>query len=314
MHILITGSKGLIGSELKKTLQSMGLDVIGIDKRYPIDHTEHGDILNHSHLTSLTESIQGIIHLGAISRVIDGEKYPELCWKTNVEGTGNIIEMAKASLLKPWIIYASSREVYGQQKSLPVKESDTLSPVNLYGESKCKGEELILNASKNGLVTAILRFSNVFGSVQDHPDRVIPAFCRAAATGTSIRIDGRENVFDFTCLEDVVYGIISMIHLILKTKQSIPPVHLTSGIGKSLEEVAAIACKASSHFITVVDAPSRSFDVSKFYGDTSRAKELLRWKASMPVEEGMKRLISKYEFLLDATPNDRCLKTCASSS
>lgn len=301
MRILITGSKGLIGSALKRALENLCITVVGMDNRYPIDHPEHGDILNSSSLLALTQNIDGIVHLGAVSRVIDGEKHPELCWKTNVEGTANIIETAQSSFIKPWIIYASSREVYGQPKTLPVKECTALAPVNIYGESKLKGEELITNASKRGLTTAILRFSNVFGSVHDYADRVIPAFCRAAATGSSIRVDGRENVFDFTCLEDVVHGILSLIRIISKTKMSIHPIHLTSGIGKSLQNVADIAAQASPYEIEIFEGPSRSFDVSQFYGDPTRAREILHWKTSIPVEEGMQRLISQYQMLFHAT-------------
>ncbi len=294
MKILITGSKGLIGSALARSLSHIGIEVLELDLRYDQEDPNYGDILNGEDVFSKVSQVDGVVHLAAISRVIDGEKKPQLCWKTNVEGTENIIRASAAAEKKPWIIYASSREVYGEQKELPVKESATLKPVNIYGESKFAAEKKIEEAQQRGLVATIVRFSNVYGSIHDHPDRVIPAFCRASALGTTIRVDGRENSFDFTYLDDVIQGLISLILLIAARKTSFDPIHFTRGVGVTLEQAAAIAQKASQFPISIVEGPSRSFDVSSFYGDTSRASELLRWHAAVSIEEGMNRLIHQF--------------------
>ena len=288
MKILITGSSGLIGSALKIALESLQIDVV------EFDISRSKDILDANLLFSEMEHVDGVVHLAAVSRVIDGEKKPKLCWKTNVEGTRNVAEAALASSKQPWVIYASSREVYGEQKELPVKESAPLRPVNIYGESKLEAENMIALAQAKGLTASIVRFSNVFGSVNDHPDRVVPAFCRAAAEGSNLRVDGSNNMFDFTYLEDVVQGVISLIRLLTRTKESLPPIHLTSGTGVTLGEIAQIAQEASYYPISIIEKPSRSFDVSRFYGDTSRAKAILNWQARVPVQEGMHRLINQF--------------------
>ena len=294
MKILITGSKGLIGSALKSSLMNLGIEVLGLDLKHEQGDPSFGNILDANTVFSKVSQVDGIVHLAAVSRVIDGEKMPQLCWKTNVEGTENIIETAIASEKKPWIIYASSREVYGEQKELPVKESTPLNPVNIYGESKFAAEKKIEESQQTGLAAVIVRFSNVYGSIHDHPDRVIPAFCRASALGSSIRVDGRENTFDFTYLDDVIQGLISLILLISARKTSLYPIHFTRGMGVTLEEIAAIAQRASEFPISIVEGPSRSFDVSCFYGDPSRAKEVLRWHACVSIEEGMSRLIHQF--------------------
>ncbi len=140
MQILITGSKGLIGTALKYTLRSLGFEILGVDNQFDHDHPEYGDILSTSCLFSAAKNVEGIVHLAAISRVIFAEKNPDLCWKTNVEGTKNVLDAAISSTKKPWILYASSREVYGQQKKLPVAECAPLNSVNIYGESKIEAE------------------------------------------------------------------------------------------------------------------------------------------------------------------------------
>ncbi len=294
MRILITGSKGLIGSALKQALQLLNIEVIGIDIRVDEQEAEYGNILNKNDLLPLASLVDGIVHLAAVSRVIDGEKNPELCWATNVVGTRNIVDAALLSRKKPWVLYASSREVYGQPRSFPVSELAPLTPVNIYGKSKRAAEQIIEQADARGLKAAIVRFSNVFGSVHDHVDRVIPAFCRAAAEGSNIRVDGNDNLFDFTYLEDVIQGILSLMHLLSQNESSPPPIHLVSGIPTSLGQIARIAQKTSHFPLHILEGVPRSFDVSRFWGDTSRAQEMLNWKACVTVEEGMHRLINQY--------------------
>ena len=301
MRILITGSKGLIGTALRRTLEHLHIDVIGLDKKFDVKHPDYGDILHADKLFPIAEEVDGIVHLAAVSRVIDGEKNPQLCWETNVEGTRNIIESSLASKKKPWLLYASSREIYGQQKDFPVKETATPAPMNIYGKSKLEAEQMIHRADQRKLRTAIVRFSNVFGSIHDYQDRVVPAFCHAAVVGSDIRVDGKDHLFDFTYLEDIIQGILSLIRLLVQKKESLPSVHLTRGVAVSLSQIAEIARQASHHSLKIVEGVARTFDVSKFWGDTSRAKNLLNWKAGISVEEGMHRLINQYRISLEAS-------------
>ncbi|HVW99309.1 MAG TPA: SDR family oxidoreductase, partial [Candidatus Babeliaceae bacterium] len=249
MRILITGSKGLIGSALKHALELLNIDISGVDIRASEEDPEYGNILNREFLLSKVDQVDGIVHLAAVSRVIQGERNPELCWLTNVEGTRYIVDAAFLSDKKPWVLYASSREVYGQPKDFPVTESTPLNPINIYGRSKHEGEKIIQKASQMGLATSIVRFSNVYGSVRDYPDRVIPAFCRAAAEGSVIRVEGSQNIFDFTHLEDVIQGILALIRLFIQERVSLPPIQLTSGRPMSLGQIAEIAQQASHHSI-----------------------------------------------------------------
>jgi len=130
--ILITGAAGLIGSILSENLKHQGYDVIDCDIRFhdnPLDFASK-DII------SLLEECKGIIHLAGIARVIHGEKYPELCKEINVNSTMQLLEVYKNLKNKPWLIYGSSREVYGQQEKLPVHENANFKPVNIYAECK----------------------------------------------------------------------------------------------------------------------------------------------------------------------------------
>jgi nucleoside-diphosphate-sugar epimerase len=224
-----------------------------------------------------------------------GEKDPEHCWQTNVVGTENIVKAAKVSPLKPWILYASSREIYGQKKDLPVKIDAEYEPLNIYARSKVAAEKEILQARKPGLCTAIIRYSSVYGSVDDHETRVVPAFCRAATNGDHLRIDGLDNTLDFTHVDDVVKGTIAVINKLEGGDNALPPLHLTTGVPTTLLQLAKLASDAAGRELNFIKASSRSYDVAKFYGDTAKTTQLLGWKAKIPVKQGVYDLVQLFK-------------------
>ena len=140
-RILITGSSGLVGSALSVGLEEAGAGLSLLDVR--AEGTSRGDVREAARVREALEGCDGVIHLAAISRVIWGEQRPEECWDVNVNGVRNVLEAAACAGSKPWVIFASSREVYGQPSSLPACEETPLAPVNVYGRAKVRGEELV---------------------------------------------------------------------------------------------------------------------------------------------------------------------------
>ncbi len=295
MRILITGGLGLIGKCLSQSLRQAGVDVEILDKRGTPTSGTLGDVCNVGQLRSRMARCAGVVHLAAVSRVIWGERDPATCWEVNVKGTQNVLAAAfeQSRNGRPWVISASSREVYGQPDRLPVQEDASLSPINVYGRSKAAAEGLLAAARDAGLRTAVVRFSNVFGDIDDHPDRVVPAFSRAAANGDSMRVDGKDNVFDFTWLADVCGGLTTLCHM-MREAEGPPPIHFVSGRATSLMELAQLARRAAGGSSSVVLSPPRSFDVDRFVGDPRRAEQLLGWRAETTVEQGVSRLVHAF--------------------
>ena len=292
-RLLITGSKGLIGTALKDVMLTLNWELIDFDLNS--QENLQKDTRNLCDLSKLVSECDGVVHLAAISRVIHGEKFPTDCMATNVGGTANVLKAISDSRSKPWIIFGSSREVYGQSTILPVTEEAQLAPVNVYGKSKIMGEELVNSARKNAkLRTCIVRFSNVYGSTDDHEDRVVPAFCRAAAFGNQIRVDGLINTFDFTHIDDVSRGISLLVQKMDALDTSHQDIHFVSGIGTTLGELASLATKLARKEVSVVEATSRTFDVSSFVGDPKRAEKVLGWRHETTLMEGMKKLIAQF--------------------
>ena len=289
--LLLTGSEGLIGRCLAEYFHRHAISFKPFDLRLPSCHNGRGDILDKVAVKKALEGCSGVIHLAGTSRVISGQKNPQQCLKHNVEGTTNILDAIQESPCKPWVIYASSREVYGQQETLPVRENAVLKPMNVYAQSKVAAEKKVLEARQGGILTAILRFSNVFGRIFDYPDRVIPAFCRAALSGEPLRVEGTDNIFDFTFVEDVVRGIAKVIDIFTANPRYLPPIHLTTGRGISLSEAARTIVNLTNSSSQIKETTPRSFDVSRFYGDPSRAKSLLEWSSYFSFEEALGKFL-----------------------
>lgn len=295
MKILVTGSEGLIGVEVCKSLKKLNLDTVHFDKKFPLKHPYNGNILDKNKLKAAVADCTGIIHLAAVSRVIWGEKNPKLCWQTNYEGTLSIIESALSSPKAPWILYASSREVYGNPSILPATEETAYNPINIYGDSKAEAEKTILDARQKGINTAIVRYSNVYGSLNDHHDRVIPAFCKAAATGSPIRVDGSSHSFDFTYVDDVVEGTMKVVSQLIEGKDQLPPFHFTTCRETTLGEAAGLANKAGKKDSKIVEALPRNYDVPNFCGDSSKTRTILGWEPRVSIEEGIERLTKLFQ-------------------
>jgi len=297
-QILITGSSGLVGTALVSALTGRGIGVTCLDIAAKGD--SQGDVRDGNRIREVTEGVSGIIHLAAVSRVVLGEREPERCWATNVAGLQNVLQAAAASRLRPWVISASSREVYGQPDSLPASEESPLRPVNLYGRSKLEGERLVEAERCNGLRACTIRLSNVFGSTADHVDRVVPAFARAAAFGGELRVDGAEHTFDFTHIDDVARGIVLLAELLGSGDAAPPPLHFVTGVPTPLGELAQMAIRVAGTGSTIRLAPPRDFDVARFFGRPDRARTLLGWEPRVSLEEGLTRLIHAFRDLPSA--------------
>jgi len=285
--ILVTGALGLIGRSFCARLEREGLAYRPFDLR----RSALEDIRDPARLEAALDGASGIVHLAAVSRVVWGERDPETCWNTNVLPLQRLLEagVAQRGL---FIVFGSSREVYGQAARFPVTEEDPLEPVNVYGRSKLAGEAVIAALREQGMIANLCRFSSVFGSTHDHADRVAMAFAAAAAHGGTIRIDGRGNTFDFTSVEDAVEGLFRVTEASVLGER-LPPVHFASGRGTSLAELAEIARGFARSKVDVVDAPPRTFDVSHFVGDPSRARTVLGWQARADLEKRFGQLVEE---------------------
>jgi UDP-glucose 4-epimerase len=291
IKILVTGSDGLVGTRLCSLLERAGNEVVRVDLRPRRKSSLAVDVLDFRSLSSSAAGCAGLIHLAAVSRVVWGETDPERCLRTNVLGTANIAELAASLPTKPWVMFASSREVYGHPRSLPVAESHATAPINVYGRSKLFAEHILRSLQQAGRRAAVVRLSSVYGSADDHHDRVVPAFCRAALANDRLCVNGSNCTFDFTHVDDVAEGIFRMAQM-LSSGDALPePIHLVSGVPTSLHALATLVIRCAISRSAIVEQPPRKYDMSYFVGDPARAEALLGWKVVTTLDKGVARLL-----------------------
>ncbi len=288
MKVLITGSSGFIGSALKRLLEEKGIEIIPFDiKDSPLD-----DVRDFPALQSKVLGIDGIVHLAAVSRVKIAHENPLECVNTNIGGIINVLESVRlihSDNNFPWVIFGSSREVYGESAILPVNESSTRKAINVYGVSKLSGEELCKAYSENyGSKVRILRFSNVYTGKNDHLDRVIPKFILQAFNDEDLIINGTgEEIFDFTYIDDTIQGIWGCIQEIERDNHFFDDFNLSTGVPISLKQLADTIIKKTRSKSNVDFTKPRSYDVNKFYADPSKAIKILGFQPKITLNEGI---------------------------
>lgn len=169
MTILITGATGLVGLRLSKRLVHMGLDCRALVRNAPALPpgmvAVAGDILDPASLRDAVTGASTIIHLAAVFRTAD----EELIWKTNVEGTRNLLDAAEAYAPEARFILASTSNVYDTATPHPGREDDLVAPALAYPASKVAAENLVRASRLNWVIQ---RFSFVYGDNDGHIEAI----------------------------------------------------------------------------------------------------------------------------------------------
>ncbi len=257
----------------------------------------HGDVTEYETVRKAVAGKDAVVHLAAVSRVVWGQQDPFKCWLTNQIGTVNVLEACRKSDSDPFLLEASSREVYGEPLYLPVNEDHPKRPKSIYGLTKLSAERACESYSdQSGLDRpvrhAIMRFSNVYGSERDLPGRVIPKFVSKALRGEDITLYGGDQILDFTFIDDTVAGIMKIYSACANDGDDVfgEDFHFVTGRGLSVTGLAKLIVDILGSRSRIINAPANSFDVRKFVGDPSKAQTVLGYEPRIRLEEGLKRL------------------------
>lgn len=292
--ILITGVEGLIGRAARVALEGAGYAVCGCDLR-AVRAEERFDFRDARRLRAALADCGGVLHLAAVSRVIWGEMYPGLCGSINVDGVRSLIKTIAGMPHPAWLVFASSREIYGTPPRLPCRPDTPPNPENLYARTKLAGEGMVRDFRRQGGCAAVVRFSNVFGSVADYPDRVAPAFANAAARGGLLRVRGGDSTLDFTPLADAVDAVVRMVREVDDGACGMPPVDIVTGRSLSLLALARLALAHGGGDIVVEER--QPFYPAHFQGDPGTAQKYLGWSARQPVADAVGQLVEDFKRL-----------------
>ncbi len=167
MKIVLTGSTGLVGARLLPRLVRDGLNCHALVRRpgsAPAGVTEViGDLFNKESLAAAVDNASAIIHLAATFRTADAD----LIWKTNVDGTRNLISAVQQHAPNARFIMASTSNVYDPAGARPGREDDVVDPLPAYPASKIAAENYLRSS---GLTWSIQRYGFIYGDGDGHLD------------------------------------------------------------------------------------------------------------------------------------------------
>ncbi|MHB8545709.1 MAG: GDP-mannose 4,6-dehydratase [Nitrosotalea sp.] len=296
MNYVITGGAGFIGSHLARSLVERGdlvdvIDNLSTGNISNLDDIKHKisfhktDILDYDPLKGIMKNKDGIFHLAALVSVPESFVKQIEYNDVNVLGTENMFRLAKKFHIKT--VFASSSSVYGNTKNIPTLESEQLDPVNPYGITKLKAENLAKEYCKHCDIVG-LRYYNVYGNTMIHSGTgVISQFYQSIQNNKPLEIDGGgEQLRDFVHVQDVVQATISAMEK--NTGSSF--INIGSGTAISISSLANLFIKYSGSHLTTIFKEQREGNVLASQADIAFAKKLLGWQPQTTLEDWIKNL------------------------
>lgn len=250
-----------------------------------------GDIRN---LKLLTDSLlqyrpDTVIHLSAITSIKTCLDKPQESFDVNVYGTYNVAVATAKSKSK--LIFASSREVYGETTKTETSEESILAPNNLYGVTKMLGENIILWTSrKNGIAYTILRFTNVYGPGGDKYG--VQTIIQKVLRGDRIQVLGGDQVMNFVYIDDVVRALLLCIENEKSSKQIF---NVGSYDNVTVKDLVHKIVKLAGRNLKIERAPYRETETMFFRPDLSKIAKILNWTPLIDLDTGLLRTIEWYK-------------------
>jgi UDP-glucuronate 4-epimerase len=252
-----------------------------------------GDIRDASRLERLAEeeNFDCVIHLAARAGVRPSLTEPRLYQSTNMDGTLNLLELARRHNWRHFV-FASSSSVYGPVATPPFREDAPLMPVSPYAATKAAGELMVHTyASLYGVRAVCLRFFTVYGPRQ-RPDLAIHKFTRAILRGQPIPFYGDgSTIRDYTYIDDILQGIQGAIRYAAQGDTPFEVVNLGESHCISLSDLVAAIERATGRRAILDRQPPQAGDLPLTHADVSKARRLLAYEPSTPIHMGLARFV-----------------------
>lgn len=308
-NLLITGGAGFIGSHLVDRLLATDVDLTVVDdfndfydpsiKRANV--TEHlndpryqlneVDIRDQTALERVfkNNNFDCVVHLAARAGVRPSLTEPKLYTETNINGTLNLLELARRNNIKQFV-FGSSSSVYGINAKVPFSEDDPIrQPISPYAATKGAGELLCHTYSHlYGLRCICLRFFTVYGPRQ-RPDLAIHKFAKLITQGKPIPVFGDGTTRrDYTYVDDIIDGVMAAI---VYDKRDYEVINLGESRTVELKELISLLEQELDTHATIDRQPPQPGDVPQTFADISKARALLGYDPKIQIEEGLRRFV-----------------------
>lgn len=309
-NILVTGGAGFIGSHLVDRLLGEGAwRVTVVDdfndfyapevKRENVrGHLENSayslhetDIRDRARLEEIFKErkFETVVHLAARAGVRPSLMEPALYSETNINGTLNLLELARVYEVKQFV-FGSSSSVYGINAKVPFSEEDPIrQPISPYAVTKAAGELLCHTYSHlYGLRCVCLRFFTVYGARQ-RPDLAIHKFAKLIEAGRPIPVFGDGTTRrDYTYIDDIIAGVRASIDY---SASDYEVFNLGESQTIELRELIALLEKELDRHALIERHPLQPGDVPQTYADVEKARRLLGYDPQTKIEDGIRRFV-----------------------
>jgi UDP-glucuronate 4-epimerase len=234
-----------------------------------------------------------IVHLAARAGVRPSLSEPVLYAETNINGTLNLLELARAHDVKQFV-FGSSSSVYGENEKVPFAEDDPIfKPISPYAATKAAGELLCHTYSHLFGVRAVcLRFFTVYGARQ-RPDLAIHKFARLISAGRPIPVFGDGTTRrDYTFVEDIIAGVRAAMDYEASLYEVI---NLGESRTVELRELIGLLEKELGRDAVINRQPTQPGDVPQTFADISKARRLLGYDPRTQIEDGIHRFVEWFK-------------------
>lgn len=301
MKVLVTGGAGFIGSNLVRQLVEDENDVTVIDNLlsgyrsnlvpFPQIRFIEGDIRDEALVAEAITGVEVVFHLAASvgnKRSID---YPLIDADINVMGTLKVLESARREGVRK-IVASSSAGIFGELKTLPIREDHPVDPDTPYGSTKlCMEKECLAYAKLYDMDAVCLRYFNVYGPNQrfDAYGNVIPIFAFQMLRGEQLTIFGDgEQTRDFINVRDIVQANIKAA----MANDLSGAFNIGSNGRITINRLVELLRETSGVEPQVVHGPPRPGDVRHSLADISAARHAFGFDPSVSMEEGLKEYMA----------------------
>jgi UDP-glucose 4-epimerase len=286
MRILVTGGSGFIGRHVVRRLRARGDEVSVVDlKPFPDPDVPCvvGDLRNRSIAEeAVGKELDGVVHLAAITSVLQSVNEPDAVFQTNVVATEYLLEQCRQLGVQRFV-FASTNAVAGDVGTATIDESLSLRPLTPYGATKAAAEMLFsAYAASYEMLTVALRFTNVYGAGMQVKDSVVARLMRAALSGGGIQIYGDgEQLRDYVYVTDAASAI---EHGLALAADDV----LTIGAGESvsMNELHRLACEVTGVDIAKEYVPGKPGEMPAVVVNTAKA-QASGWRPKFTVRDGL---------------------------
>lgn len=310
-NVFVTGGTGFLGSYLVKKLVNYGANVTILVRDYiPQSNIYIGEEHNKVNVVngvledySVIERILGeyeidtIFHLAAQAIVGVANRNPLGTFKSNIEGTWNILEAARRSPLIKQVIVASSDKAYGDQEKLPYDENMPLQGKHPYDVSKSCTDLISQTYFETyKLPVCITRCGNLYGGGDLNFNRIIPQSIQSILNGEApvIRSDG-SFIRDYFYVEDAVSAYINLAEKIQDLNLGGQAFNFSNEIQLTVLELTDKILKVMGSNLKPIILNQGSNEIKHQYLSAQKARDLLGWKPEYTIDEGLSKTVDWYK-------------------